>query len=185
VKRAAFAATLAAGGPAFAHSTVPGGALGAALADPALLIALAATALWIGQQGRMMFALGLFAGAVALGIALNHTVGAARTQDALLAATVLVGLGTVVAYRWPAWCVALAGAVVGVNFGRGVELGAGVGLTRAGTAGGAWLVALAGVALGAWCVSRLHAPWLRIGVRVAASWLTAAALLVLALAFAP
>jgi hypothetical protein len=185
VRRAAVAAALGAGGPALAHSTAPGGAVGAALADPALLIALAAAALWIGQQGRMKLALGALGGAVALGLALNHMLGAARTQDALLAATALVGLGVVVAWRWPAWGVALVGGVVGVNLGRGVELGASAGLTRAATAGGAWLVALAGVALGAWCVSRLRVPWLRIGVRVAASWITAAALLVLALAFAP
>jgi hypothetical protein len=186
VRRALVAATaLAAAGHALAHSTVPGGTVGAALADPALLIAFVAMALWIGQQGRVRLGLAAWTAAVATGLAANHWAGAARTQDALLAATAATGLLVVLARRWPAWGVVLVGALVGVNVGRGVELGASAGAARLATAGGAWLAAAVGVALGAWLVARLDRPWQRIGARVVASWLCAASVLVLAMAFAP
>ena len=179
------AAAFAAAGHALAHSPAPGGAVGAALADPALLIAFVVMALWIGQQGHVRAGLAAWMATVAIGLAANHWAGAARTQDALLAATAATGLLVVLARRAQPGGVALVGALVGANVGRGVELGASAGAARLATAGGAWLAAGVGVAFGAWLVARLDRPWQRIGVRVVASWLCAASLLVLALAFAP
>lgn len=171
---------------AAAHSTdSAGSAFFAPLADTALIIALIACALWVGQQGHTRLVLGAFAAALAVGLALNHFAAPARTQDALLAATAATGLMVVIGRRWPAWLVTLAGAAVGLQLGRGVELGAHAGLARLTTAGTAWTLACAGVALGGWCIARLRWPWSKIGVRVAASWISASALLVLALAFAP
>lgn len=170
---------------AAAHSSGGAGAtLFAPLADAALVIALIACALWLGQQGATRLALGAFAGALAVGLALNHGVAPARTQDALLAATAATGLMVVLGRRWPAWLVVLAGAALGLQLGRGIELGAS-GLARLTTAGTAWVLACAAVAVGGWCIARLRWPWAKIGVRVAASWISASALLVLALAFAP
>jgi hypothetical protein len=171
---------------AAAHSSGgAGAAFFAPLADAALVIALIACALWLGQQGATRLALGAFAGALAVGLALNQWVAPARTQDALLAATAATGLMVVLGRRWPAWLVVLAGAALGLQLGRGIELGASSGLARLTTAGTAWALACAAVAVGGWCIARLRWPWAKIGVRVAASWISASALLVLALAFAP
>lgn len=178
------AVVLCAAGNAAAHSDAPP-ALYAPLADAALVIALIAVALWAGQQGRARLVLGVFAAALALGLALNHLVAPARTQDALLAATATTGLLVVAGRRWPGWLAAIVGGVVGVQLGRGVELGASAGLARLAVGGTAWALACVGVVLAAALVARAHWPWAKIGVRVAASWISASALLVLALAFAP
>lgn len=171
---------------AAAHSTAGAGpALFAPLADAALIIALIACSLWVGQQGRARWVLGVFAGALALGLALNHFLAPARTQDALLAATAATGLLVVVGRRWPGWLAALVGGAVGVQLGRGIELGASAGWTRLAAAGTTWALACVAVGLAAWLVAQARWPWAKIGVRVAASWISASALLVLALAFAP
>lgn len=171
---------------AAAHSAGAGGwGYLAPLADPALLIALAAGALWAGQQGHMRQASSAFATALALGLGANHLAGPARTQDTLLAATAAMGLLVVIGHRWPAWLIALLVAVLAVTLGRGVELGASTGLARLVTAGAAWALACVGVMAGAWMVARLRWRWTQVGVRIAASWISASALLVLALAFAP
>jgi urease accessory protein len=185
--RAAAAAAFAAVAPgAAAHSTAGGvPAFFAPLMDAALVIALIAVALWAGQQGRARWVIGAFAAALALGLALNHLIAPARTQDALLAATAATGLLVVIGRRWPAWLAIIVGGAVGVQLGRGIELGASSGLARLNVAGTAWALACAGVVVCAWCVARLRWPWAKIGVRVAASWISASALLVLALAFAP
>jgi hydrogenase/urease accessory protein HupE len=183
---AAAAAFAAAAQGAAAHSTggvVP--AFFAPLMDAALVIALIAVALWAGQQDRARWVIGSFAAALALGLALNHWIAPSRTQDALLAATAATGLMVVIGRRWPAWLALIVGGAVGVQLGRGIELGASSGLARLNLAGAAWALACAGVVVCAWCVARLRWPWAKIGVRVAASWISASALLVLALAFAP
>jgi hypothetical protein len=171
---------------AAAHSAPEAGsALFAPLADAALVIGLIAMALWAGQQGRARAVLGVFAASLVLGLALNHVVAPARTQDALLAATAAAGLLVVVGRRWPGWLGVLVAGVIGLQLGRGVELGASTGLARLASAGTTWALACVGVALAAWLVAQAPWPWAKIGVRVVASWISASALLVLALAFAP
>lgn len=188
--RAALAVALCLAAPAaFAHGSAQG--LGDFLSgvlhplmDPAHAVALAALALWIGRLGLAGshpavpgFSLGLVAGLVVTG-----WVAVPDTPVPLLAVAALTGLAVMVARPLPPF----------VGAGLALLIGAGIGLGSApdGLAGPARWVMLAGTAVGAhvWLfnaaglVQAMRRPWLQVLARVFGSWVTASALLVLALA---
>jgi urease accessory protein len=188
--RAGVAATLAAGcGAAGAHSAIPGagafysGVYHAAVV-PSHVVALLAFGLLLGQGGlqRHIQALIACSGALLLG-------GAAARLGLAMELEVPVLLLAAATALWVVLDRALPAAAW---FGIAVAIGSGIGLgsTLEGLApggqwlalAGTWLGSTAGVALVANLADAAQRPWQRIALRVVASWLAAAALLVLALA---
>lgn len=191
----ALAAVLATG-PAAAHSPVPGlgvfysGVLHPLLA-PSLGLAVAALGLWLGQGGagrRAGAALGVYALALLLGLGLQRLWGEVAVERLLLLCGAVAGGLVALAWRAPgAVALSLAGAcglAAGWASGPSGVAGQDLALMLAGTVLGAlglpaWLAAMVRL------TQRVPAPWLGVAVRVLGSWLAAAALLVLALSFAP
>ena len=171
-----------------AHSAVPGighfynGALHPFVVIPHLM-ALIALGLWTGQRG--MQAVGgiaaAFGAGLAVGLALALTTAMPDTDLVVLCGAALVGLGVAIARPLPGWLAGLFTAALGLSIGLGSApeglQGAACWASVAGTAGGALLAVLWTAAM----ASLGTAPWVRIVVRVLGSWLTASALLVLAL----
>jgi urease accessory protein len=181
--------------PAHAHSPIEGlgdfyaGALHPLLA-PAHLIALLALGLAIGQRAsgdlqRAKAPLIALLASLPLALATHRVLGDPDTDRALL--VLAAGLGLIVAAQAalpPAVLVVLAAATalnIGWGSGPGAAQGTARALALAGTAGAALLL-VAYITVMTHLVLR---PWLRIAVRVVGSWLAAAALLVLALSWAP
>lgn len=181
-------------GPASAHAPIPGiggffsGALHPLVA-PALLLALAALGLLLGQraQGRIERARGgyvAYTGALALGLILTTWGGELDTDRLLLLCGALAGGTVALAWSLPPAVLASLAAVIGLATGlasppSGVQ-GREYGLMLAGTT-------IASLLLPAWLlavVCPLEKAWLRVAVRVLGSWLAAAALLALSLSFA-
>jgi len=188
--RIAIASALCLAAPAaFAHGSAQG--LGDFLSgvlhplmDPAHGVALAALALWIGRLGLAGshpavpgFSLGLVTGLMIAGLA-----PLPDTPVPLLAVAALTGLAVMVARPLPPF----VGAALALLIGAGIGLGS----APEGLAGPARWVMLAGTAVGAhvWLfngaglVQAMRRPWLQVLARVFGSWVTASALLVLALA---
>lgn len=152
---------------------------------PAASAALIVVALLLGQPGwrASRDALLAFAFALALGLALaaaGHGGHGGHVDVALLVLAAAGGLLVALGLPWP---LPLLGAIA-------AAAGGGIGLGAAAEAGTPQLLALAasfvaaclGVAAGAWLAGLAQQrPWGRILVRVAGSWMAAAALLVLAL----
>lgn len=149
---------------------------------PAASAALIVVALLLGQPGwrASRDALLAFAFALALGLALAATGRGGHADVALLVLAAAGGLLVALGLPWP---LPLLGAIA-------AAAGGGIGLGAAAEAGAPQLLALAGsfmaaclgVAAGAWLAGLAQQrPWGRILVRVAGSWMAAAALLVLAL----
>ena len=184
---AAVLATLS--GPAFAHgvSSDLGGFYGGMLhpvAVPAHLLGLLALGLLHAQRGRGSTALGLpwiAAGCVA-GIALARPDAAFAAQMLLLGAIAIAGVLVAAAREVPA----PMAMVLTTAIAFAILLDSAPDTTTARDR----IAALAGtgVAISAafvWIsasLARLQRPWQRIGVRIAGSWTSACALLVLALA---
>jgi hypothetical protein len=152
---------------------------------PTHLLAVVGLGLLIGQGVRRavalaLFALGLAAGAVALGFALRETPAAI----ALLALAALAGLVTALAWvpPWPlggAICFA-AGCAIALNSPpQALTIAAAV-ATQIGTAAAAFVM----LALVAFIAATADRAWQRIGVRIFGSWIAASAILVLALRLA-
>lgn len=149
---------------------------------PAASAALIVVALLLGQPGwrASRDALLAFAFALALGLALAAAGHGGHVDVALLVLAAAGGLLVALGLPWP---LPLLGAIA-------AAAGGGIGLGAAAEAGTPQLLALAasfvaaclGVAAGAWLAGLAQQrPWGRILVRVAGSWMAAAALLVLAL----
>lgn len=175
---------------ASAHSPIPGigrfysGALHPLVVAPHLM-ALIALGLLIGQRGFAAAGYSSVAliGALAGGLLLVGTGNGASTDTLLLFCTVIVALLVIAAKPYPP---TVLGAVAGV-----VGLTVGLGSDPEGVVGQARWVFLGGVLAGAslcclWFAAMTEfatRPWLKIAVRVVASWLAASALLVLALSW--
>jgi urease accessory protein len=154
------------------------------MAVPAHTLALLAAGLLVGQQGRIVlplavFAVGVTAGLAAIAFAVRQTFAA----DVLLATAGSAGALAALAQPVPGVATLLAG-VSAVALGldsppQAISLAV-ARLTLIGTGLGACL-ALAIIAVG---TSYLAREWQRIGVRVLGSWIAASAILVLALRFA-
>ena len=149
---------------------------------PAASAALIVVALLLGQAGwrASRDALLAFAFALALGLALAAADHGGHADAPLLVLAAAGGLLVAIGRPWP---LPLLGAIA-------AAAGGGIGLGAAAEAGTPQLLALAGsfvaaclgVAAGAWLAALAQQrPWGRILVRVAGSWMAAAALLVLAL----
>jgi len=192
-RRAGFSLTLAlalasGASDAWAHGAIKGiGNFGSGfvhpLVEPAHLIALLGLALLFGQRGVLTVQRALLALSVAVALGLF---GAASgwpgdTENLLLVLAVAVGLTVVIARPLPPLAYVIAAAAVG--------LGVGLGTSHEDMKGGAYMAAMAGTWLGAsFCtlsaatfIGEAKRPWMQILVRVAASWITASAVLVLAL----
>ena len=149
---------------------------------PAASTALIVVALLLGQAGwrASRDAVLAFAFALALGLALAAAGHGGHVDVALLVLAAAGGLLVALGRPWP---LPLLGAMA-------AAAGGGIGLDAAAEAGSPHLLTLAGscvaaclgVAAGAWLAGLAQQrPWGRILVRVAGSWMAAAALLVLAL----
>ncbi|WP_348752784.1 HupE/UreJ family protein [uncultured Aquincola sp.] len=183
------AATLALGaGAARAHSPIQGvgdfyGGMLHPLLVPAHLIALIAVGLWLAQQrpvsGRALSATLL---AVPLGMVAAAIGGWQNLELPLLAVGAAVALAVALArelpWAWRAGVGAWLGALLGADSlpdglrDRALWM----------SLGGTWLSVFLVLALVVALSDLAVRPWMKIGLRVLASWLAAAALLVLALA---
>jgi hydrogenase/urease accessory protein HupE len=180
---AATAGSATAHAPAFGATGFAGGLLHP-ISVPAHVLVLAGLGLLAGQQavGRMallaMFALGVVSGLAAIVFA----AGPSSAPLVLSAVAIVTGLWTASARPLPAvagWpLMSVAGAALGLDSPPEVVDLATANRMLIGTAIGA-VVALA-VIVG--IVAVLRRDWLRLGIRIAGSWVAAAAMLVLALA---
>ena len=153
------------------------------LFEPAHLIALIGLGLVLGQRGlaRTHPAVPAFIGGSVLGLVVAAWGWAPNTDALLLTLSVLAGLAVATAVPIaPAVC-ALSAGLVGLGVGLGSAPEAGATSARivmlVGTAVGAcvWMLNVVGL------VHEVRRAWLLILVRVAGSWITASAVLVLAL----
>lgn len=183
-------------GSALAHTAAAGssdlyaGALHA-LSAPAHLLSFLAIGLLAGQQAGkaqsmlMVFCLALIAGTLVSGsLAASALPVQPATGSLNLAVTAI--LGALVATTWslPGPALLALAVVCGLGLGWASGSDAGPGTNR-------WLfapgVAVAGLAVSTYCLMatdfllRRNAGWMRIAVRVAGSWITAIAILVLAI----
>jgi hypothetical protein len=152
---------------------------------PAHVVALLGFGLMIGQQERrritlLGFVLGLIAGLAALALAIGET----PANTVLLAATAATGLAAATGWPVPALIGVPIAFLVGASIGldsppKAVSIQA-ANATLAGTA----VCAVVVVGLVAVVVAKLRQGWLRIGVRVLASWIAASAILVIAVRLA-
>jgi hypothetical protein len=177
---------------AWAHSSIAGfGGFGSGflhpLFDPVLLLAVVVSALLIGQHGFAGSRPAMASAAVGLALGLLATgLGFAAPSSApLLAAVMLTGLLVGIGRQWPPVLYGAVAAALGLCIGLGAEPDDASGVTRAFTLTGSFIGGCIWIADGALVVMALKKPWGRVLVRVLASWMTACALLVLALHWAP
>lgn len=175
---------------AFAHSPVPGigrfcsGALHPLVVPPHLM-ALIALGLLIGQHGAAKSSHASIALVVALagGLLLVGTGNGASTDTLLLVCTGIVASLVIAARPYPKLFLGAVAGVVGLTLGLGSD--------PEGVTGSTQWVFLSGVLAGAslcclWLAVMTELatrPWMKIAVRVIASWLAVSALLVLALSW--
>lgn len=186
--RLAAAAAFALPLPVWAHGAVKGvdafydGALHLLL-TPAAAITLLALGLALGQRGLQAArpALGALAVALLAGLFFGAAPGPAAARELLLALAVLTGLSVVLHRPWPPTGLVLIAALVGAAAGWVSAPGHAAGAVRAGGLLGAFVAALLLAACAAGLVQQARPAWARIGVRVAGSWLTASAVMVLTL----
>lgn len=179
---------------AWAHGTIPGvnqfynGVLHP-LRAPAHLLGLLALALLAGQQGLRPRPVEIIAmaGAYALGAALARLAGDPDTDTWLWAFTLCCGVGLALARKQAVWLRAVTGGLTGLAIGLGsadVSLQGSNRIAALLGAGFGALVTMAYVALAVDALtSRIRHPAARVAVRVLGSWLTACAVLMLALAW--
>ncbi|MBL8340250.1 MAG: hypothetical protein JNL30_02185 [Rubrivivax sp.] len=168
--------------------------------EAGMLMPLLATALFVGQQWGAQpaaagaaravypawaaFALSL---GVALVLSLTDALPLSRVPWPSLVAAALGGLTVAVGRTWGAPVFAVLAAVLGAGVGlAAVPPPAAASATAMpwALAGGVFVGALAGALAGAALVRPLRWAWARVGVRVLASWVAAASLIVLALSIA-
>jgi hypothetical protein len=165
------------------------------LVEAGMLLPLAAAALFVGQQwgarpGGLMAAGAAFALAlaVALWVSLTDAVPLPYVPWPSLLAAALGGLAVAFGRTWAKAVVATLAAALGIGVGLGAlppPAAASAAATlpwplALGLFAGSLLALLAGAAV----VRQLRWAWARIGVRIVASWVAAAAWIVLALAAA-
>lgn len=175
---------------ALAHAPIPGigsfysGALHPFVV-PAQLMCIVCLGLLLGQRGLAASgraAVAWIAGA-ALGTAAASAAGAPDTDRWLLGFTLVIGITVATVWRIRDWLViALAGAA-GLALGLGSAPDGLVGNAKWASLAGTWIGASIGVPWFASVVDAATRPWMKIGVRVLASWLVASSMLVLALSF--
>ena len=152
------------------------------LVVPAHVAAIAALALLIGQQGWRRSVPVAFAVAVLIGLGAIAMAYVPRfTEETLLALTAITGLLVALARSLPQGLGVLLAAATGLSLALDSPPEAlalmQANLTLFGTALGAVLLLLALLQ----ATARLRQHWQRVGARIAGSWITASAILVLAL----
>ncbi len=161
------------------------------LQAPAHIIVLFGMGLLSGQQGNRGFRFGLlvFIGSILAGLLLTQILTLAWKHDVVLLSLALV-VGGLLAWRLklPAWSIALlavvAGILIGIDSAPSVIPGMRDSMTYASLAGTALSTSLA-VFLLALPAFLLRLPLNGIILRVLGSWVTASAMMVLVLMFAP
>lgn len=175
-------------GRAQAHGSVRGlgdffGGFVHPLVEPAHLVALVALLLLVAQRGvRASTAtmVALAAGSAA-GLAVAAGGWPAPSEIPLLVVAALTGLIVTVARAGPGALHLAIGAAVGLGIGVGSAPEDLQGASRWVSLAGTWLGTCMLVASGATLLEELRRPWVPVLTRVVASWMTATALLVLAL----
>lgn len=178
-------------GAALAHSPIEGvglfyNGMVHPLIVPADLICLLAVGLLIGQHAPRVSRLALpaFALALALGLLAGSEVAAPLFGTAPLLA-VVAALGAAIALEVP-----FGPLLAALAFAAGLLVGLGSGEALGNmresflASAGVWLGAMVAITLIGGLATRLTRPWQRVGVRTVGSWLTAAAIVVLALSLA-
>jgi hydrogenase/urease accessory protein HupE len=179
---------------AWAHGTIPGinqfyNGVAHPFLAPAHLFSLLALALLAGQQGLRPRPVEIIALAASLGLGAFAAAAAGDpdTDRWLWACTLWAGTGAVVGRTQPRWLRAVTGGAIGLAIGLGSADVSLQGSTRVAAllgAGAGALVLIAYVALGVDALARrVTWPAASIGIRVLGSWLTACAVLMLALAW--
>ena len=176
-------------GPAWAHTPIQGiggfynGLLHPVLV-PAHLLLIVAFGLFLGQQGskRIELALGIFAAAAFVGLALAWFSIGAEMETLGLALSAAIGLlvATSPQLAFP-WCVAvalLAGLFLGVDSAQQELSGKDKLVTLFGTGVAIYFLVLFPMALAEHFKKKV---WQKIGIRVVGSWVAASSLLVFAL----
>jgi urease accessory protein len=188
---AAGAALALACGSAAAHSPVPGiGHFYSGMLHPMLatahLLALLAVGLWLGQHWparlRELAALLL---ALAAGLVLSGPAPWPGLEQALLALCVLAaGTAAAAARTLPPALSLSAAAAIGLVMGLDSAPDGLTGRPLWLSLAGSWVGVLLGLAALAALSEWADKPWMKVAARVVSSWLAAAAILVLALAWA-
>ncbi len=184
-------------GAAFAHSPIKGlgdlyNGMLHPLFVPAHLLLVIALGLLLGQQGvrRNLASAGTYIAGLLGGLTLawhGVVLKDGVTQElTVLALAVAVALAVVLAMRLPAWAMAsltlLAGGLLGLDSAQSELAARARAVALFGSGISLYLLMLYLMAL----AERFQAHhWLRVGVRIIASWITASAMLVLALLLAP
>lgn len=174
--------------PASGHAVygltgLPGGLLHP-VAVPAHVMALVAVSLLIGQQRwgygiPIIYAVGIAAGCGTLALGTVPLLAEETLLAATAAAALLVALGRPVLWVVGAGLTAIAGYALALDSPPEAISLSEANLTLFGTAASAAAVP---VILSA-AIARLRRNWQHIGIRVAASWIAASAVLVLAMRF--
>jgi hydrogenase/urease accessory protein HupE len=175
-------------GWALAHSPIPGiatfysGALHPFVV-PAQWMALVALGMLCGQRGIAKLGAAAVAPFIALGIGLGFSaaMGSPDTDLVLLGGCLLMALLVALARPLPTGLIASLGVVTGLLVGAGSNPDGLAGGARWGSLAGTWMGATLCVLWFAAMAEAATRPWLKVAVRVVASWLAASALLVLAL----
>lgn len=173
---------------AWAHAPIEGiGDFYSGLLHPVLVpahaLAIAATGFLLGQRGRdaAIGGLAAFAAALLAGLALAGAGYGADSQAAVLAIAASAGLVVAASAPLPrifCWCVSGAGGLlIGLDSAPETDVLRPLLVTLGGTAAGATILSIYAAGL----ADYVSAPWQRIGIRVAGSWIAASAVLVLAL----
>lgn len=155
---------------------------------PPHLMALIALGMLIGQRGLRVGRDAMLAFLLALlaGLLTSDVLGNPDTDGIVLAFAALLGIAVAIAHpAVSAGLLALAAALSGFAIG--------IGSAPEQLAGKAWWIMAGGTVLGCFaCINlflmiteSLKRDWMRIGVRVLGSWITASALLVLTLSMVP
>jgi len=173
---------------AYAHGAVKGlgnfgGGFVHPLIEPAHLVALIALALLIGQRGVMAAKGSLIglAAASAIGLLFAGFDSTPDTDNLLLGAAAASGVAVMVARPLPAVVGSLLGAWIGFGIGVGTVPEGLIGSMRFMSVLGTWLGINFCTLCAATFIQEGKRPWMLVLVRVAGSWMTACALLVLAL----
>lgn len=183
MRRAAAAGLVLIPTPAAAHGVLQGvGDVYAGLLHPLVVpaeaLALVAAALLLGASGRAACRAGLsaLAAGLALGLALGQFAPPSLATPTLLAAAFLAAAPVTAGLRLPPPLAALIAALAGLAVG--IDARPDPGALRPTLAAAATLLGAAAVAViaAALVLGREHG-WQRIALRVAASWITACAIL--------
>lgn len=153
------------------------------LLEPTHLVALIALSLLIAQRGlqRSSRTLVALAAASAAGLLMAASGWSASTDTPLLVAASLAGLIVMVARPLPLPVDWLAAAAIGLGLGLGSAPEGLQGASRALCLLGTWFGIGLCTVCGPTLLEELKRPWVPLLIRVVGSWMTATALLVLAL----